>query len=75
MTALDRLITDELLLQAIDEEKIKATKAEINAELDKYKAEFESEKEFKEWLKNVGITQNIRKLYFGCYKNKQIDRA
>lgn len=63
VTALDRLITDELLLQAIDEEKIKATKAEINAELDKYKAEFESEKEFKEWLKNVGITQKILENY------------
>lgn len=73
--ALERLITDRLLLQAVEEENVAVTQEELDAETQKLKEEFESEEEFNKWMDNVGVTLKILEDYFKDYVkvNKLID--
>lgn len=65
--ALDKLITDRLLLQAVEEEKISVTREELDAEIQKLKDEFESEEEFNTWMNSVGVTMKILEEYYTDY--------
>lgn len=73
--ALERLITDRLLLQAVKEEKIEVTQEELNVEIQKLKEEFESEEKFNEWMDSVGVTVKILEDYYTDFVkvNKLID--